>query len=142
MGLGKILGSISPAFGLVSGKGLFGDVGHALGSNGGIGGLASFGGLGLLLNLLGGHSGGDEPAPPPAPAQPLARMGGPGVGQVAGSLPQLPNGPNLGQQLGGALANSSGGGDYSAGLSGLQAPQAIPANHGGLQAMLQALGLL
>lgn len=66
MGLGKILGSISPAFGLISGKGMFGDVGHMLGSHGGIGGLGAFGGLGMLMNLLGGH-GDDQPAPQPAP---------------------------------------------------------------------------
>jgi hypothetical protein len=99
-------------------------------------------GLGGLLGLLLSHGGNDETQPAMPQAQPLARMGGPGVGQVAGSLPQLPNGPNLGQQLGGALANSSSGGDYSAGLSALQAPQAMPANHGGLQAMLRALGIL
>lgn len=60
MGLGKILGSISPAFGLISGKGMFGDVGHMLGSHGGLGGLASMGGLGMLMNLLGGHGGGED----------------------------------------------------------------------------------
>jgi hypothetical protein len=60
MGLGKILGSISPAFGLISGKGMFGDMGHMLGSGGGLGGLASMGGLGMLMNLLGGHGGGGD----------------------------------------------------------------------------------
>jgi len=55
MNLGKILGSISPAFGMASGKGLFGnsDVMSALGGLGGgmgigslMGGGGAFGGMG------------------------------------------------------------------------------------------------
>jgi hypothetical protein len=136
VGLGDILGSVSPAFGMLSGKGLFGklplnDIGKA-----GLGGM-----LGLLLSQ--GKGGGDAMQPTLAPAQPLAHMSGPSVGDVAGSLPQLPAKPSLGQQLGGALQKASqGNGNYSAGLSASQAAPPMSASHSGLQAMLQALGIL
>jgi hypothetical protein len=68
LGIGKILGSVSPAFGLVSGKGLFGNKG-VLGTisplYGMISGKGAFGHLedilgggGLLGMLLGGGGGG------------------------------------------------------------------------------------
>lgn len=73
--LGKIAGSISPAFGMVSGKGAFGnkDVlgslsplfgmlsGHGLGGamGGALGGMGGMGGLGLLMQLM-GHGGEEE----------------------------------------------------------------------------------
>lgn len=57
MGLGKILGSISPAFGMLSGKGLFGHLPlNAMGQSG-LGGI-----LGMLLSH-GGHGGGDQGQP-------------------------------------------------------------------------------
>lgn len=106
MGLGKILGSISPAFGLISGKGMFGDVGHMLGSHGGIGGLGAFGGLEMLMNLLGGHGGGEEqPAAPAAPQTDVSSiyqgidptfLEEPPSGRFAGGMPQNMSGPHFG----------------------------------------------
>lgn len=70
--LGSILGSISPAAGMVSGKGLFGnkDVMGTLspmfgmisgkGLGGQLGGMGGMGGLGLLGMLLGGKHGGGQ----------------------------------------------------------------------------------
>lgn len=123
MGLGSILGSLSPAFGLLSGKGLFGSKGFGQA-------LAGMSPLAMILGL-GHHGGGSDAAdaggPPALPmgnAQPAPSLPGPSVGQVAASLPQpnVPQGPSTRQQLGQALMRSSGGGDYSAGLSALNAP--------------------
>lgn len=60
MGLGDILGSISPAFGMGSGKGLFGKLPlNAIGQSG-LGGI-----LGMLLSH-GSHGGGEEATAPAA----------------------------------------------------------------------------
>jgi hypothetical protein len=69
MNLGKILGSISPAFGAISGNGLFGHIGPAL-AGGGLFGLG-----GILAKLL-SHHGDDDPAmdAAPDPAMPQAPM--------------------------------------------------------------------
>lgn len=84
MGIGKILGSISPAFGMASGKGVFGNkdvmgsisplygmmsgqgLGGMLGGMGG--GAGGMGGIGLLMQLLGGQGQqGDEQQSQPLP---------------------------------------------------------------------------
>lgn len=60
MNLGKILGSISPAFGLATGKGMFGQMQPMMGM--GMGGI-----LGMLLGKHGmGGQGGEEEAAPAA----------------------------------------------------------------------------
>jgi hypothetical protein len=126
MGLGGFLGSISPAFGLASGKGMFG----------GPGGPMAFGGLGLLMRLLGGHGAEHPQADLPAP-QPLASLPGPGIGQTASALPQLPK-PNIGQQVGSAFGAPP---PADPGVS-LVDPSfgAIPRNSGLGQLLAQILG--
>lgn len=74
MKIGKILGSISPAFGLLSGSGLFGSKGFGglLGSMSPMYGAMSGNGLfgHLMESLLGGHQkeGESQQAPPMAPS--------------------------------------------------------------------------
>jgi hypothetical protein len=84
MKLGHILGSISPAFGMLSGHGLFGNKdflgsmsplygmlsGHGLFGDMGGGGLGGFGGMGLMGQLLGGsHKNPDDNKEPVGPDQ-------------------------------------------------------------------------
>jgi hypothetical protein len=111
-GIGKFLGSISPAFGLASGQGLFGDIGPA------IAGMGGFGLAGLLAKLLGKHDdGGTQSAPVAAetPVNPTA-TGIPGMDDINASLARN---AALGQQNGNGMnaarfAMSSG--DSMAGL--------------------------
>lgn len=72
MNLGKILGSVSPAFGMASGKGLFGNKGvmgsispllgmmSGQGLGGALGGMGGLGGMGLLQMLMGHGMGGQD----------------------------------------------------------------------------------
>ncbi len=138
MGLGDILGSLSPAFGLASGKGMFGNLSlNGLGQSG-MGGL-----LGLLLSHGGSSAqasaapmlpGTSIPTPQIAPSLP-----GPGISQMAGSLPS-PSASNPLGAIGSALQQGGAQGSSSAPVSS-QAPGLVPPNHAGLQAILQALGI-
>jgi hypothetical protein len=109
MNFGKILGSISPAFGMAAGKGLFGNK-DVLGSMSPLAGMGSgqglfgamggMGGLGLLGMLMGraGHGGegdGQEAAPDGAPqgdefSQMLSQFGQHGPGR-RGMIPRYDN---------------------------------------------------
>jgi hypothetical protein len=88
MDLGNIFGSLSPAYGMLSGNGLFGKMG----------GMGGFGLAGLLSKLFGGHQA--QPAPVNLGTQPgtlstsaadqaniagMPGMASPGVGGALGS---------------------------------------------------------
>ena len=105
MSLGKILGSISPLAGAISGKGLFGKALPAL-AGGGLFGLA-----GILASLLGQDGGEEEPqqsgapqAQPPQqpmqqPMQPFSQYGMEGGQFYAGGRKPMGQNP-LGRLLG------------------------------------------
>lgn len=103
MNFGKILGSISPAYGLLSGKGLFGSKDLL----GGLGGMGLGGILGLLLSHGGGGGEGGDTAPQDASAQMIgdAGMGGPSTSGMQQnpvySQQPMPQQPHQFGQLGG-----------------------------------------
>ena len=129
IGLGDILGSISPAYGVFTGKGL--------------GGLARYLSPAFdIATLLGGHGNGQAAPSQPqilgiSGQRPLASLGGPSVAQVAGKMPAMSGGANPLQALGAAL-QSSGSQDQ-----GIVAPPQLPMQSNGLGAILaQILGTM
>ena len=79
LSLGKILGSLSPAFGMATGKGLFGHLPlNAMGQSG-LGGI-----MGMLMSH--GSQGGDAPTSPAQPAPAMPGSGVPGLPDYAGGI--------------------------------------------------------
>lgn len=134
LSLGKILGSISPVFGMATGKGLFGHL--PLGQSG-LGGI-----MGMLMSH--GSHGADAPASPAQPAPAMPGSGVPGLPDYTGGI----NGAfaanaALGAQHPGAMGNigsalHGAGGSPDPGVSLGQMPQMH--NSGILQSVLADQG--
>jgi hypothetical protein len=97
LGLGDILGSISPVFGMASGKGMFGKLPLQQLGQSGVGGL-----LGMLLSHGSDQGGGVHQAP--------VDMGVSQPATLSTAAPQLPGmsaSPSVGQALGSAMGGGA-----------------------------------
>jgi hypothetical protein len=112
LGLGDILGSISPAFGMASGKGMFGKLPLQQLGQSGVGGI-----LGMLLS----HGGQDHQAPVSLGASQPATLSASPV-----SLPGMSAHPSVGQALGSAMGGQGWVKPTGSGLSAGQSPPLQP----------------
>lgn len=127
MGLGDILGSISPAYGLISGQGLGSYLKY----------LSPAYDIFALAN--GGHS--SQPSPVDvAGQQPLAQMSGvPSMAAESASLPGMSQGQSPFSMIGNALAQSNKGGNQQIQVSPAYSAPLAPTDNSLLAQLLGSI---